>query len=165
MTFSQTLSRQILLTFCLNVRNWCCIRYRKFRVDISTRFQVIEKVRKGVGALYASPVNGGSMHKWRVKIGETHVFKFSSKVECRVNVISKVKADSFRLIGHRDQTKGSCKSKLCRTASELITKVPWKEGANAEVRTTCKDQAGSAYENIARVSCNTCLLGQWSFGM
>ena len=61
-------------------------------------------------------------------------YNFLSKVKCLVKVGSKVKADSFRLIGCRDQTKDRCNRKLCKNASEGIAKMPCKYETNAKFR-------------------------------
>ena len=39
---------------------------------------------------------------------------------------SKVKADSFCLIDYRNQTRDSCKPKPCQSATEGMTKMPYK---------------------------------------
>ena len=81
-------------------------------------------------------------------------------VRGRVNIRSKVSADSFRLIGCRDQTIDSCQPKLCQSATEGMTKMSYKYGTNAKHSLRSRSgQMKSPYENIARMSCDTCLTG------
>ena len=50
---------------------------------------------------------------------------FHKKVKCMVKVRS-AKADFFRVVGCRRQTKDSCKPKLCQSATKRITKMPYE---------------------------------------
>ena len=83
---------------------------------------------------------------------------FLSMVKFRFKVRSKVKADYFRLIGCRDETRDSCRRKLCENATGWMTKMPCKQETNAEYSSR-SGQMGSPYENIARVSCDTWFMG------
>ena len=48
---------------------------------------------------------------------------FRSNVKCRVKFRLKIRADSYRLVGCRDQTRDSCRPKLWQNATEGMTKM------------------------------------------
>ena len=85
-----------------------------------------------------------------------------NRVKFPVKFRSKAKADSFRLIGCRDQTRDSCRPKLCQNASEGMGKMPHKQTANAKHMSRARAcQMKSPYENIARVSCDKYFRGHF----